>query len=1457
MFNSFKYKGVIMKSVFTTLSIIFFSFYAQAWIFSPAEVSGSIDLNSSSSLTISNNSGISQSMNLSVSHPALSISLNRCTGNLLNNRTCSVSFAINVSLMPVGETIVALNNNGNPITNLKYVKNAPLEVSQFDQSSAILSDFSQQSVYITNKTLSSKSYSPSFSGTDASKFSIVLNRCTNVGVNKSCQIVYRLMPPQASGSYSASLIESQVQGSLSINASISSSVPGVLPPVVSSLSVSSSSLNFGTLTQYGLSYSQNVVITNTGNSSLTPIIEVSSNAGLALNRCSTLSAGQSCSISIGMKPSSSTPNGAMNESVIVKKNSGDSGLSIALSANLNVVAGCPANQHLESGSCVSNIRSCSISNGSGTQTWSAGVWGSCNVSSCNSGYYQLSNSCSLITYSATYSSYSPDPSSIQVCGGSVISTRSIISCMRNDNFQIVSNSNCIDLASSISTQSPAGNINVSILNGSETRSCALGSSIQTLVSRTCDSGYFNNGSSCQPISYIATYSSYSPTIPSSMNVCDGTIISSRYIEDCRQAHDNQSVPSFYCSDSNPSIISQSPAGNINISISNGSETRSCALGSSTQNLVSRTCDAGHYDDGSGCSLISYVPTFSDYSPQIQPLNTCDGTVISNRSILDCKQAHDNQSVSTAFCSDPTPSVTTQSPAGNLNISISNGSETYYCDAGSTNQVFLSRSCLAEYFDNGSSCQQIVYIPTYSSYSPAIPSSLNACDGTVSSTRSIINCVQQHNGLSVGAEKCPIDSNSTVITQSPAGNINVSISNGSEIRSCALGSSSQSFVSRTCDSGYYNNGSSCQLITYIATYSSYSPAIPSSMNVCDGTVTSTRSISNCRQSHDNLSVANSFCSDPSPSVISQSPAGNINVSISNGSETRSCALGSSSQSFVSRSCNSGYYDNGSSCQLITYIATYSSYSPAIPSSMNVCDGTVISTRTITNCRQSHDNLSVSTTLCSDSSPSVTSQSPAGNLNVSISNGSETRSCALGSSTQTLVSRTCNSGYVDNGSICDPAIQFVDLGLNNNGVLKNNNAYLWGTDGWGALGNGTTTGSATPVQPSTSGVLSGKTLTAITLGNKVLNRNFMCAIASDGLPYCWGAGTAGGLGNGGTANSSVPVAVTTSGVLSGKTILKIANSAQSACVIASDNKVYCWGRNNEGELGTGSTTPTSSSVPVAITSGSTLATKNAVSIYMSGSGSTSYAYVLTSDGQLFSWGDNTNGQLCRGGSFSATPTAINLSGLLAGRTITNVVLAGNSTYIQTSDGKAFACGANSLGQLGIGTSSTSVTSPTEISTANFPGKTIKKISSAGTFGCLINSDDLPFCWGQNLSGKTGLNLTSGNTLSPTAVVLTGDMASKTYIDIETNGSASYFLSNDKKLYSTGGGFGGVLGNGGTTDVAVPGPIAGTLNTLLVNKIYAGNNQACAVTSLNQLYCWGSGNQNGTSSGSVATPALVNIP
>ncbi len=134
--------------------------------------------------------------------------------------------------------------------------------------------------------------------------------------------------------------------------------------------------------------------------------------------------------------------------------------------------------------------------------------------------------------------------------------------------------------------------------------------------------------------------------------------------------------------------------------------------------------------------------------------------------------------------------------------------------------------------------------------------------------------------------------------------------------------------------------------------------------------------------------------------------------------------------------------------------------------------------------------------------------------------------------------------------------------------------WGAGAFGLLGNNTNASSSVPVSITTTGVLSGKTILSYSEGLQ-----HSLALCSDGTVAAWGNNVDGVFGNNSTTSSPVPVVVSTTGTaLAGKTVIAVAAGSFHSLALCSDGTVAAWGNNNLGELGTNNTNP--SLVPVAV-------------------------------------------------------------------------------------------------------------------------------------------------------------------------------------------------------------------------------------------------------------------------------------
>ena len=249
-------------------------------------------------------------------------------------------------------------------------------------------------------------------------------------------------------------------------------------------------------------------------------------------------------------------------------------------------------------------------------------------------------------------------------------------------------------------------------------------------------------------------------------------------------------------------------------------------------------------------------------------------------------------------------------------------------------------------------------------------------------------------------------------------------------------------------------------------------------------------------------------------------------------------------------------------------------------------------------------------------------------------------------------------------------------------------------------------------------------------------YVCAVALDGRVYCWGSNSNGKIGSGNTSSALVPSAVKISGALVGKVIKQIepSSAGNHSCVIASDDKAYCWGYNGFGQLGNNNTV--NSLTPVAVDTAGVLASKTIKQIASGGISSC----VIASDDKAYCWGSNNFGQLGNGNlKNSSTPTPVSTTGVLAGKTIKQITAGTEFTCAIASDDKAYCWGGNSSGQLGNNSTINSGV-PVAVNTSGvLAGKTIKQISAGSSHTCAIASDDKAYCWGGNSSGQLGNNST----------------------------------------------------------------------------------------------------------------------
>ena len=333
---------------------------------------------------------------------------------------------------------------------------------------------------------------------------------------------------------------------------------------------------------------------------------------------------------------------------------------------------------------------------------------------------------------------------------------------------------------------------------------------------------------------------------------------------------------------------------------------------------------------------------------------------------------------------------------------------------------------------------------------------------------------------------------------------------------------------------------------------------------------------------------------------------------------------------------------------------------------------------------------------------------------------------------------------------------------------------------------------------------------------------CGEGSDGKLYCWGQNYHGQLGDGTRTLRTTPVAVRApDGVeLSG---VSLHSNGSHTCALGSDSKVYCWGINDHGQIGDGTTELRTS--PVAV-QGLPNVAFTAVAV-----GGT-YTCAESSEGTVYCWGNNEDGQLGDSTTVSSltpvavrAPEGVRLSGVSAGIW---------HTCAQGSDSKVYCWGENVSGQLGDGTTTSRTTPVAVVAPENV---TLTAVSVGGSFTCAHGSDDELYCWGYNSWGQLGNGSTSAR--EPVTPVIAPDEV--TFSGVAAGPAHSCARGSDSKLYCWGRNIVGGLGNGTNTDSATP--VVVSLPEVNALNVSAGGSFTCAATDRG-AYCWGSGyaGQNG---------------
>ena len=377
--------------------------------------------------------------------------------------------------------------------------------------------------------------------------------------------------------------------------------------------------------------------------------------------------------------------------------------------------------------------------------------------------------------------------------------------------------------------------------------------------------------------------------------------------------------------------------------------------------------------------------------------------------------------------------------------------------------------------------------------------------------------------------------------------------------------------------------------------------------------------------------------------------------------------------------------------------------------------------------------------------------------------------------------------------------------------------WGLNTDGALGNNdpNDNSSNVPVLLTRTGVLQGKLITSVAMGE-----SHGLALCSDGTLASWGYNGDGELGNGDTTgtNTNVPVLVNQTGVLAGKTVKQIACGDYFCLVLCTDGTLYSWGYNGDGDLGNGDTTFADQYAPVQVVQTGVLAGKTVESI-AAGKG---FSLALCADGTLFSWGYNGDGELGNGdNTFSDSPVPVQViqTGVLAGKTNSRIS-AGDFGLALCSNGTMATWGYGSDGELGNGLGESSNVPVLVTSTGVLSGLTVTQAVAGASAGFALCSNGTLVSWGYNTDGELGNgDDTFSDSLVPVAVTQSGVLSGKNVTTLAAGDSTTEVICADGTLATWGYNGDGELGNGDASYSDSNVPVLVTTSGVLSGKTATG--------------------------------------
>jgi alpha-tubulin suppressor-like RCC1 family protein len=363
------------------------------------------------------------------------------------------------------------------------------------------------------------------------------------------------------------------------------------------------------------------------------------------------------------------------------------------------------------------------------------------------------------------------------------------------------------------------------------------------------------------------------------------------------------------------------------------------------------------------------------------------------------------------------------------------------------------------------------------------------------------------------------------------------------------------------------------------------------------------------------------------------------------------------------------------------------------------------------------------------------------------------------------------------------------------------WVWGRNTSGQLGVNDTTSRSTPVTT----LLGGTNWKSIAGGGY-----HTVALKTDGTLWSWGSNTSGRLGVNDTTNRNTPVTT----LLGGTNWKSIAGGGTHTVALKTDGTLWSWGNNSYGQLGVND--DTDRSTPVTTLLGGT----NWKSIACGGP----HTIALKTDGTLWSWGNNGNGQL---GVNDISNRNTPVTTLLGGTNWKSIAGRLNHTIALKTDGTLWSWGNNANGQLGVNNTTSRSTPVTTL----LGGNNWKSIAGGNGHTVALKTDGTLWTWGLNTSGQLGVNNTTQRN-TPVTTLLGGT----NWKSISAGNGHTVALKTDGTLWSWGSNTNGQLGVNDTTNRNTP--VTTLLGGTNWKSIAGGDLHTIALKTDGTLWSWGLG-------------------